>query len=108
MKERSFTLTVILILAAAMFAGNLNSNPIGNFFKLEERYPLCDCREIKFDWECKEMCPTKNACKTVTKTNWNCNKDTLCKNANGKISMGSSLGLKPYKKEVAEEYTGNC
>jgi len=43
MKNRGFTLTVLLILAAAMFASNLNSNPTGMQIREPEEKPNCFC-----------------------------------------------------------------
>ena len=91
-----------------MFAGNLNSNPSGNFFEFEERYPSCDCIDFDLGWECTELCPTGNACKKESKVNWQCEKGTLCKNAIGKINLDHSMGLKPYQKLTQERLTGNC
>ena len=108
MKNRGFTLTVLLILAAAMFASNLNSNPTGKFFEFEERYPACNCIDFDLGWQCTEMCSSQDSCKTESKVNWNCDKGTLCKNVIGKINLDSSMGLKPFKIEIEKRSTGNC
>tara|TARA_Y100000034_G_C6718095_1_gene317557 strand:+ start:143 stop:454 length:312 start_codon:yes stop_codon:yes gene_type:complete len=43
MKKREFTITVLLILAAAMFSTNLNTNPTGMQIREPEEKPECSC-----------------------------------------------------------------